>query len=57
MTDVLDQKQQLETTVATLLDRLAAVRKDGPEYKFVIRQLIGVRDSIELLSGGYSDDQ
>jgi hypothetical protein len=57
MTDVLDQKQQLETTVTTLLERLGAVRKDGSEYKLIIRQLIGVRDRIELLSGGYSDDQ
>ncbi len=48
-------KHELEILIMDALARLNKTRKGSAEYEMVIRQLTGLRDRIELLSGHYSD--
>ena len=46
---------EIETAIKVLVERMDAARRDGAERKMIVRQLIGLRDRLELLSGDYTN--
>lgn len=48
-------EREIETAIRALVERMDAARRDSAEYRMIVRQLIGLRDRLELLSGAYTD--